>query len=216
MALLCDSNNRQFYQIAELFHLLNSAYFINLGHAVDYLLVFQVVFLSQIIPRHPTGNSKSNLLHYSLSGQSSESTNYFMKAFQMVHISFKSGYKDPWSNFTKVYSGVKSYLMLPSVNRPLHPVQPLLNATAVFSGIKTTPKGRMQLRIMTEITAKMYWQFAHNQNATIWRNLIYMFWHHRINLGFQCVTASINCKCLLPQIQWVSELSSEESGHILG
>lgn len=40
MALLCDSNNRQFYQIAELFHLLNSAYFINLGHAVDYLLVF--------------------------------------------------------------------------------------------------------------------------------------------------------------------------------
>lgn len=44
MALLCNSNNCQFYQIAELFHLLNSAYFINLGHALDYLLVFQAVF----------------------------------------------------------------------------------------------------------------------------------------------------------------------------
>lgn len=41
---------------------------------------------------------------------------------------------------------------------------------------------------MTEITAKMYWQFAHNQNATIWRNVIYMFWYPRINLGFSvCV-----------------------------
>lgn len=43
-----------------------------------------------------------------------------------------------------------------------------------------------------------------------------MFWHHKINLGFQYVAASINCKRLLPQIQLVSELPSEEPGHILG
>lgn len=44
----------------ELFHLLNSAYFINLVHALDYLSVLQFVFPPYIIPRHLTGNSKSN------------------------------------------------------------------------------------------------------------------------------------------------------------
>lgn len=66
IALLYDSNNCHFYLIAEeLFHLLNSAYFINLVRALDYLSVLQFVFPPQIIPRHLIGNSKSNLLHYS-------------------------------------------------------------------------------------------------------------------------------------------------------
>lgn len=113
MVLLCDSNNCQFYQIAQLFHLLNSAYFINLRPALDHLSVFQFVFTPQTIPRHPTGNSKSKLLHYSLSVQPTESINYFMEAFQMVHISLKSGCWDPWSNLTKtIRSEVLSHVTL--------------------------------------------------------------------------------------------------------
>lgn len=63
MALLCDSNSCQFYQAAELFHLLNSAYFINLKHALDHLLVFQFIFTPQIIPRHPTANQTYSTIH---------------------------------------------------------------------------------------------------------------------------------------------------------
>lgn len=123
-----------------------------------------IVCLSlQIVPRHLPGNSKSNLLHYSLLVCNQLKPLVTSEAFQMVGISFKSGYQDHFhkgsqSNFTKIYKEVPFHVTLCQ-----HTFAFCMASFAQYCirFLKGTPKIRKPLRNMSEITGKMSWWSAY-------------------------------------------------------
>lgn len=123
-----------------------------------------IVCLSpQIVPRHLPRNSKSNLLHYSLLVCNQLNPLVTSEAFQVVGISFKSGYQDhfykgPQSNFTKIYKEVSFHVTLCQ-----HTFAFCMASFPQYCScfLKGTPQIRKPLRNMSEITDKMSWWSAY-------------------------------------------------------